>query len=94
MVTHKGKSTVDYFLTRHQDLEHIVSFNVLNVYDFILDQRLMGLMENKVSDHSILCCTIQQGELLDNTNNEDVTDISRSPCNNAPKAALDVIGEF
>ncbi len=34
-VSHRGKSVVDYFITRHDDLCKITDFEVLNISDFI-----------------------------------------------------------
>ena len=87
-VSHRGKAIVDYFITRHTDLECINSFKVVNITDFIAENGLMHLAENKVSDHGILVCEVDARandmstkQLSENAigRDESVSDMRQSP---------------
>ncbi len=53
-ISHRGKSTVDYVICRHEDINLVRMFKVINVNDFIAEHQLSHMAENRVSDHSIL----------------------------------------
>ena len=61
-ISHRGKACVDYFVCRHEDLDRIDRFEVLNLTDFITNHNLMQLAQNKVSDHSSLVCNVKTAE--------------------------------
>ena len=57
-VSHRGWAVVDYFAVPYERLHLVRDFAVIPVNDYVKDNRIRQIGSNRISDHSIICCTI------------------------------------
>ncbi len=62
----RGRSTVDYIVTKHENLASTSLFEVVNMSDFILSFDLVEYIgeHSKPPDHSLLSCEIRVDDIL------------------------------
>ena len=65
-ISHKGRSAFDYIATAHENLQNVISLNVLPITDIVDAIGIQDMCEGRISDHSILKCVIAMRDVSEN----------------------------